>query len=387
MKFAHIADCHLGGWPQPQLRELNFKCFQEAVKRCIGEKVDFILIAGDLFDAPYPPIDTLKETFDEFRKIKEAKIPVFLIAGSHDYSVSGKTFLDVLEKAGFCKNVFDFEEHNGKIILHPTLYNGAAIYGYPGKKSGLEVAEIRKIKLQEAPGLFRIVMLHTSIRSAVPYGDIEAVDEKELPSADYYALGHLHIRYQKNEKVYPGPTFPNNIGELEELQGGSFCIVDKGKIRREIIKIKEVLPIYLEINNALRATEDVVTLLKKENLKDKIIIIRLLGTLETGKISDIDFQRIEQFAREHGALTVLKSTNKLYIEEFEKENSQSESENIESEIVDGFIKKNQNKFSGLIPELLKTFMMEKIEDETALTFEDRLFSEARNLLAPHKIGL
>jgi len=387
MKFAHIADCHLGGWPQPQLRELNFKCFQEVVRRCISEKVDFILIAGDLFDSPYPPIDTLKEAFDEFRKIKEAKIPVFLIAGSHDYSVSGKTFLDVLEKAGFCKNVFDFEEHNGKIILHPTLYSGAAIYGYPGKKSGLEVAEIRKIKLQEAPGLFRIVMLHTSIRSAVPYGDIEAVDEKELPAADYYALGHLHIRYQKNEKVYPGPTFPNDIGELEELQGGSFCIVDKGKIKRELINIKEVLPIYLEINNALHATDGIIAMLKGRNLKDKIIIIRLSGVLETGKTSDINFQSVEQFAREQGALTVLKSTNKLYIKEFEKEDIPSESENIESKIVDELIKKNQSKFSGLIPELLKTFMMEKIEDETTLAFEDRLFSEARNLLASYKIEL
>lgn len=386
MKFAHLADCHLGGWSQPQLRELNFKCFQEVVRRCISEKVNFILIAGDLFDAPYPPIDTLKETFDEFRKIKEAKIPVFLIAGSHDYSVSGKTFLDVLEKAGFCKNVFSFEEHNGKIILLPTLYNGAAIYGYPGKKSGLEVTEIKKIKLQEAPGLFRIIMLHTSIRSAVPYEDIDAVDEKDLPAADYYALGHLHIRYQKDEKVYPGPTFPNNIGELEELQGGSFCIVDKGKIKREIINIKEVLSVHLEINNALRATEDIITLLKKENLKDKIIVIRLSGMLESGKISDVDFQRIEQYARENMALAVLKSTNKLLIEDFEKENMEI-SENIESEIIDGFIKKNQNKFSGIVPELMKTLAIEKNEDETALTFEDRLFSEARNLLGAQKIIL
>jgi len=93
MKFAHIGDCHLGGWRQPELKELNFKHFQEAIRRCIKEKVDFILVAGDLFDSPYPPIDTLKQTFEEFRKIKEANISVFLIAGSHDYSISGKTFL------------------------------------------------------------------------------------------------------------------------------------------------------------------------------------------------------------------------------------------------------------------------------------------------------
>ena len=107
MKFAHLGDCHLGGWRHPELKDLNFKSFQTALERCIKEKVDFVLITGDLFDSAYPPIDTLKETFREFRRLKEADIPVFIIAGSHDYSVSGKTFLDVLEKSGFCKNVFD----------------------------------------------------------------------------------------------------------------------------------------------------------------------------------------------------------------------------------------------------------------------------------------
>src|SRR3989344_4580432 len=161
MKFAHLGDCHLGGWRQPELRTLNFQSFQEAVARCIKKKVEFALIAGDLFDSPYPPIETLKNTFAEFRKLKDAKIPVFIIAGSHDYSVSGKTFLDVLEKAGFCKNVSKFAEKNSKIFLEPTLYKNIAIYGFSGKKSGMEVEEIERIKIQDSPGLFKILILHT----------------------------------------------------------------------------------------------------------------------------------------------------------------------------------------------------------------------------------
>src|SRR3990172_6999416 len=164
MKFAHLADCHLGGWRQPELKDLNFKSFQYALEECIKEGVDFVLIAGDLFDSAYPPIDILKEAFREFRKIKEADIPVFLIAGSHDYSAAGKTFLDVLEKAGFCKNVSIFEEREGKIVLQPTIYKNYAIYGYPGKKTSLEVDEIERIKFQESPGFFNILMLHTQIR-------------------------------------------------------------------------------------------------------------------------------------------------------------------------------------------------------------------------------
>ena len=170
MKFAHLADCHLGAWRHPKLQELNMESFRKAVDMCIKEKVDFILMSGDLFDSAYPPIEILKEAFSEFRKLKDAKIKCFIIAGSHDYSVSGKTFLDVLEKAGFCKNVFNaesLEERNEKIILNPVIEKSIAIYGYPGKKSGLEIDEIRRIRLQECPGLFRIFMLHTSIKDAI----------------------------------------------------------------------------------------------------------------------------------------------------------------------------------------------------------------------------
>ena len=147
VKFAHLADVHLGGWRQGPMQDLNFQSFQFAINKCIERKVNFILIAGDLFDSAYPPIEILKETFSEFRKLKEAKIPVFIIAGSHDYSVSGKSFLDVLEKGGFCKNVFDAKITEEEILLNPTIHEGIALYGYPGKKSGLEVGDISKIKL------------------------------------------------------------------------------------------------------------------------------------------------------------------------------------------------------------------------------------------------
>src|SRR3989344_6045962 len=246
MKFAHMGDCHLGGWRQPELKELNFHSFQRAVEICIREKVDFVLIAGDLFDSAYPPIDTLKDTFKEFRKLVDAKIPVFIIAGSHDYSASGKTFLDVLEKAGFCKNVSLFEERNGKILLEPTIYKDVAIYGYSGKKSSLEVEDIERIRLQDAPGFFKILMLHTAIRDAVGALPIKAVDERLLPKVDYLALAHLHIIYNKENRVYCSPIFPNNLAELEELEGGSFYIVENGKPRRHELKIKPVLSLAIE---------------------------------------------------------------------------------------------------------------------------------------------
>ncbi len=380
MKFAHMGDCHLGGWRQPELKELNFLSFQRAVETCIREKVDFVLIAGDLFDSAYPPIDTLKDTFQEFRKLAEEKIPAFIIAGSHDYSASGKTFLDVLEKAGFCRNVAIFEERNGSLLLEPTLYKNAVIYGYPGKKSGLEVEDIERIRLQDAPGFFKILMLHTAIRDAVGTLPIKAVDERMLPKVDYLALAHLHITYQKENRVYCGPIFPNNLAELEELQGGSFYIIDNGRIKRQEIRIKQILSLTVEITDALTGTEVILKSLQQENVRDKIVILKLFGFLEKGKTSNIDFSKIENYLSKQGAYVFLKSTAKLQIAEQEITIEVADTEDMEQQIIQKFEESNPSTLNALVSPLLRSLQIEKGEDEKSAVFEERLLAEARRIL-------
>jgi len=381
MKFAHLADCHLDGWRQPELNALNILSFQKAISICIKEKVEFILIAGDLFDTSYPSIDILKIAFKEFKKLFDAKIPVFIIAGSHDYSVSGKTFLDVLEKAGFCKNVSNFEEHNDSIILQPTLHDNIAIYGYPGKKSGLEIDEIEKIKLQEAPGLFKILMLHTTIRSAVQNPKIKSVDDSKLPAVNYLALGHLHINFSKNEKVYSGPIFPNNLPELEDLQGGSFCIFNNGKIERREIKLKNILLIDYKTYNTLNAAEELLSLLQKENLRDKIIILRLSGIIEQGRTSDINFAKLDSYIKEQKAYLLIKNISKLSLQEPELQLDSINTEDIESQIIKKFEESNKSRFNYLINSLIKVLQIEKIDDEKSAIFEERLLSEAKKIIS------
>lgn len=379
MKFAHMGDCHLGGWRQPELQQLNFQSFQYAISKCIKENVDFILITGDLFDSAYPPIETLSHVFREFRKLHDAKIPVFLIAGSHDYSASGKTFLEVLAKSGFCKDVFAFEEYKGSIMLQPTIYKGVALYGYPGKKSGLEVEEIARIKLQDAPGMFKILMLHTALSDAIGSLPIPSVDEKKLPKVDYLALSHLHINYNKEARVYSGPIFPNNLQELEELQAGSFYIFNNGIIRKETIKLKEVLPIHLKITNALGATAEIISYIQSQDIKDKIVILNLSGILEQGKLADIDFAKIELIAKEKGAFSFIKSASALYSHDaihFE----QADASVLEEHILTSFTEKNPSKFNSFSQPLFKSLQLEKMPEEKSAVFEERIFSEIKKLL-------
>ncbi|MEX2016914.1 MAG: metallophosphoesterase [Candidatus Pacearchaeota archaeon] len=383
VNFAHISDVHLGGWKQQPMQELNFLAFRKAIDISIARKVEFVLISGDLFDSAYPPIEILKETFAEFRKLKDAKIPCFLIAGSHDYSVSGKTFLDVLEKAGFCKNVTDFEEKDGWLILNPTIYKGIAIYGYPGKKVGLEIQDLRRAKFNDSPGMFKIFMLHTTIDKAKGNLPIDALETDNLPKADYYACGHLHVEFQYENFIYAGPTFPNSFQELEDLGQGRFYIAstENPKNPEKIeLKIKDVVSLNLHIRNSLAATSQIISELEKRDIQDKIVLLRLYGTLETGDNSDIKFEQIEEYARNKKAYFMLKNMHDLKTKELDIKTEITDPENIEEEAIKVYSNDNPSDFNLFIPQLIHSLNIDKQDGETTESFTNRILDETRKIL-------
>jgi DNA repair exonuclease SbcCD nuclease subunit len=388
-KFAHLGDCHLGSWRQPELQELNFKSFETAIDRCIKEKVDFILMAGDLFDSAYPPIEILKRTFAEFRKLKDAGIKVFLIAGSHDYSVSGKTFLDVLEKGGFCE-ICSYDEKEGYIELKPSKYQNFEIFGYPGRKSGMEVEDIKKIVMPKENSNFRILMLHTSITEAVGNIPMESISLKRLPKADYYAFAHLHINFEEkaNNKpaIYSGPIFPNSFQELEDLCYGRFYIIEVTgfwEYKKIMLPLKDVLTISIELENTLTATQRIINELEKHDLKDKILLLRLEGRIKQGTNADIDYKRITEYIESKGVYSFLKNTNKLESQEEEISElkvTTGDMNKVEEVIVDQYRKENPDKFNELILPLMQALDLGKQEDEKTVIYETRLFSDLNKIL-------
>lgn len=383
MRFAHMGDCHLGGWRFPEIQELNIQSFSMALDISIRQKVDFVLITGDLFDSAYPPIEILKRTFAEFKKLKDAKIPCYLIAGSHDYSVSGKTFLEVLEHAGFCENVFKFEEKDEKIILQPTIINNFALYGYPGKKSGLEVPDLRKVSFQETPGFFNIFLLHTTLKEAIGNLPVDSISIAELPKADYYALGHLHVDFSRPNASYCGPIFPNNFEELEELHHGQFYIVDiaNGINKTKIpLKIKDVISLNITLENTLSATEKIISELAKQQLNDKILLLKLSGTFHQGKISDIRFNEIEAFAKERGAYSFIKNTSKLSVEESAIKVDVKDMHEVEDTIIKDYFSSNKSKFTDKVSPMVRALSIEKQEDEKNQIFNERLLGELQKIL-------
>ena len=86
MKFLHTSDWHVGrtlnGW---SLLEEQEWAFEQIVKLAIAEKVDGVVIAGDLYDRAVPPTNAIK-LFNKilYQLVLEHGIPVYAISGNHD---------------------------------------------------------------------------------------------------------------------------------------------------------------------------------------------------------------------------------------------------------------------------------------------------------------
>jgi DNA repair exonuclease SbcCD nuclease subunit len=226
-------------------------------------------------------------------------------------------------------------------------------------------------------------MLHTTLDKVKGSLPIDALETDSLPHADYYALGHIHVDFQYENFVYPGPLFPNNFQELEDLNNGSFYIVNtelENPLKKIELKIKDTIQITVEVNDAITSTEKIISELGKQQIEDKIILLRIKGDLEKGSNSDIKFNQIEDFVKSKKAYFLLKNTHELNTKEVELEFEAKDSENIEDETIALYEKSNPSDFNSLVPSLMNALSIEKQEDEKSVVFENRLIGEVKKIL-------
>ncbi|MBI4141681.1 DNA repair exonuclease, partial [Candidatus Woesearchaeota archaeon] len=331
MKFIHLADCHLGAWKEPKMRELNEKSFSYAINTCIAEKVDFVLIAGDLFNTAFPPIDSMKLCAEKLKQLKDNNIPVYAIAGSHDSSASGKTIIDVLESAGLLTNVATGTTEGNKLKLFFTTdkKTGTKITGIPGKRGSLDKEHYKQLDFEhlENEKGEKIFLFHAALDELKQTGfeKITAMSTSLLPkNFNYYAGGHVHIIHtanleSRNNIVYPGPVFPNSFSEIEKLKTGSFCIVDNWNIQHKKIELQPVVSIILDCTGKKPAeiTQTLKQQIDKHEIKNAVITIRLQGKITEGKTSDIDFKTIMNHIKQKDAYFAMKNSAGLTTTEFE----------------------------------------------------------------------
>jgi exonuclease SbcD len=402
MRFAHLADVHIGAWRDPAMKELPVLAFERAVSVILERGCDFVLIAGDLFNTSVPPLDQVKRTVTQLQRLKEKNVPVYAIAGSHDYSPSGKTMLDVLEEAGMLVNVMKGEviEENGKGRLRLKLTQDqqtkARLTGILGRAGTLDkhyYEDLDREPLEQALG-YKIFLFHAPITELKPKGleQMESQPISMLPKGfDYYAGGHVHIVSDVSlpgyaRVVYPGPLFPASFSELEELSTGGFVIVDDEKIERVPVTLKQRIVFTLDadkksaeqVNQELKALEE-------SDVKGKIVLLRVEGELAEGRISDLRFKELFKAFAEQGAYFVMKNTAKLTSKEFAEYQVEGTAEELEEKLIREHagqtpIGLRPEEEVRLTKELLAILGEEQHEGETKPQYTDRLVKAARERL-------
>ena len=392
MKFAHLADCHVGGWRDEKLNKLGVEHFRKAIDICLEENVGFILISGDLFDVAMPGYDVINEVARQLARLKEHDVSVYIISGSHDYSVTGKTALNILESADLCVNANKLEDGILQIVEDKT---GVKIAGMPGRRGGLEKEDYKTLKKDNIEGEegFKIFMFHTALEEFKPreLDEVECTSYLDLPkNFSYYAGGHVHYLFDAfKEKygkiVYPGPLFPNNFKEIEELKRGSFCIVDDNlNIERKFLELKEgILSFVISGSSAGEINAKIEKITEANDFTGKIVTLRITGELETGKISDVKIREFAKKIEEKGAFHVMKNTSKLKMKEFEEVKLQGEVKDIEKELIKEHLGQfkidNQNE-KELTENLIEIFSQDKLDGETNVIFENRITNAALEIL-------
>ena len=227
-------------------------------------------------------------------------------------------------------------------------------------------------------------MFHNTIDEIKPKDmeKVEGISMKKFPkNFDYYAGGHVHyIReedYGRGKLVYPGPLFPNNFKEIEELGNGGFYIYDNSKLNYIPIKLKETLHIKINADGkTAREVEDEV--LDIHSFEDRIVTIRVEGILKEGKASDINFKKI--IDNISGAYAVLKNTSKLRSKEFlDYDTGEHSVEELESNDILKFVKEISFE-REFVENLIKILDSEKDEGEKNVDFENRIIKDFEKLI-------
>lgn len=354
LKFAHLADLHLGAWRDKTLQSLNFKTFHLAISQVIKEKVDFCLFAGDIFNHALPSIELVEMVVKELKKLKENNIPLYVIGGSHDYSITGKSYLNLLHTLEVFEDVAKFEIVDEGVINLKFTQNSDLklnLSGVLGKKNGLDKNIYQNLSSDNlSQDNFNIFMFHTTLGDFKPdfmkQVKIE-VDSSFLPKGfDYYAGGHVHTpilgEVYGSKMSYPGALFPNNFKELKREECGfNLCEFDfdtrEVKVDRIDLKTyeKEILEIFLDNLNPVEAKVLIEEKLLELDVEGKIILVEISGIIN-GKIGDIGVSNIISNLYDRGALVVLKNLYKLNSSDFDKVNFDiyDDNLNIEKEIIE-----------------------------------------------------
>ncbi|KRN99742.1 metallophosphoesterase family protein [Companilactobacillus kimchiensis] len=312
MKFLHAADLHLdtpfigisdfSKELQQQLKDSTYQAATKLFETAIAEQVDFVILAGDIFDDTDSSLKAQMFLRDEFEKLNQADIKVYLIYGNHDY------YRNNFAVVNFPKNVKVFGQDVSTVAINTKDGQRVGLTGFSYYQQ-----HIQQSIVQDYPDRgnfdYQIGILHAGVGDD-NYAPFQVSDLLKK-GYDYWALGHIHKREILHEApmvVYPGDiqgrnqneTTPkgfyivsvtNQVTQLKFVKS-SIYTWDKASINALaddtidslINKIADMLDqsqtlITLTIDNAQNLNNDVIKTIKRDEIRQHFVNVTTNGIL------------------------------------------------------------------------------------------------------------
>jgi DNA repair protein SbcD/Mre11 len=237
-RFLHTADIHLDSPLKTlalrdselglQIRNATRRAFTGIVDTCLEQRLDALIIAGDLYDRDIHDMSTALFFGRQMRRLAEAGVRVFVIRGNHDAESV------LTRELSLPDNVHVF----GAQISTKRLPNaGVAVHGLSFASAHVPENLLNRYPAP-VPGMVNIGLLHTSLAGAEGH-DVYApctLGDLRESGFDYWALGHVHKRAVHAHApwvVMPGIPQGRDIGEEGPKSATIVTIGDDGAITAE----------------------------------------------------------------------------------------------------------------------------------------------------------
>ena len=277
VKFLHTADWHIGR----KLQGLDLLVDQEFVfENLITEikniNLDFLIIAGDLYDRSVPSKEATKLLQELLVKINiECNIPIFAISGNHDsrerlaigeaWFSKHKFYLHTRLEQAFDK--ISYEDADIYLLPYFEPFEAREYFEDPTLTTHNAATKrvIDEIYKNLDTNKINILVAHTFVSGGletdsereISIGTVENVAVEVFDKFDYVALGHLHNPNAINEErlKYSGSPMAYSFSEASQIKGMRFVEVTKESYSEEFIPLKQKRKLY----NISASYEEVLT--------------------------------------------------------------------------------------------------------------------------------
>ena len=335
MRFLHTSDWHLGrSLHRADLREAQAAFLDHLVQTVLDERVDAVLVAGDVYDRAIPPVDSVAHYEDALARLRAAGARVILISGNHDSARRLGVNSALVDAAGvhlrtrpgrLAEPVILHDEH-GPVAVYGVPYLEPAVGlpadGHPAASpaglsgaSGTETDASQEVPRQrshasvlgEATSRIRVdaaargntrtvVMAHAWVAAGstdeerkdtaqrqqsgserdISVGGIGYVPAALFDGFNYVALGHLHGQQTLTEQMrYSGSPLPYSFSEKHHKKGSWLVEVGiDGKTRVERVPA----PVYRRLAELTGRIDDLLTSAEQAGHEDDFLAVTLTDT-------------------------------------------------------------------------------------------------------------